>query len=121
MKKDIKDIWVTALRSGKYEQGKEALRRSNDKFCCLGVLCDLFQKETGRAEWEGGGIYYKMDNEAAYLISDVTEWSGMQSTDGRFMYEDKGISIMNTLATLNDNGKSFEEIANVIEENWEQL
>ena len=39
----LKKKWVVALRSGKYEQGKEALR-NGDKYCCLGVLCEI---ETG--------------------------------------------------------------------------
>lgn len=40
MDKELKRKWVEALRSGKYEQGHGALRK-DDKFCCLGVLCDV--------------------------------------------------------------------------------
>lgn len=36
----LKRRWVRALRSRKYKQGREQLRDGN-KFCCLGVLCDL--------------------------------------------------------------------------------
>lgn len=32
--------WVEALRSGKYKQGSGYLR-SGDRFCCLGVACDV--------------------------------------------------------------------------------
>lgn len=32
---------VAALRSGKYKQGKEMLRPSEDEYCCLGVACDI--------------------------------------------------------------------------------
>jgi len=32
--------WVKALRSGKYKQGRNRLRKK-DRFCCLGVLCEL--------------------------------------------------------------------------------
>lgn len=32
--------WVAALRSGKYEQGKDSLLSDNG-YCCLGVLCKL--------------------------------------------------------------------------------
>lgn len=37
MNKEIKIKWVTALRSGKYKQGKKALNINNNFFCCLGV------------------------------------------------------------------------------------
>lgn len=42
--------WIKALRSGKYKQGKKALRTSNNEFCCLGVLCDVANPQlwTGR-------------------------------------------------------------------------
>lgn len=36
-------LWVEALRSGEYEQTNGALRYE-DKFCCLGVACDLYRK-----------------------------------------------------------------------------
>ena len=37
--------WVAALRSGKYEQGQKRLRSMSNKFCCLGVACDLYDPE----------------------------------------------------------------------------
>lgn len=40
MNKKIKKLWLKALRSGEYKQGKLALRIKN-KYCCLGVLCDI--------------------------------------------------------------------------------
>lgn len=47
----IKDEWLEALRSGRYQQGQGCLRshtageeRSQDKFCCLGVLADLIME-----------------------------------------------------------------------------
>ena len=36
--------WVKALRSGKYKQGKGYLHHA-DKYCCLGVAQDLYNKE----------------------------------------------------------------------------
>ena len=51
MNPEIKAKWVAALRSGEYKQGRGQLR-SEDLFCCLGVLCDLHAKETG-SEWRG--------------------------------------------------------------------
>src|SRR5688572_30653463 len=51
MKKEMKEKWLQALRSGEYTQGSGLLRTADDKFCCLGVLCDLVTKEDSRATW----------------------------------------------------------------------
>lgn len=50
MDSKVKAKWLAALRSGKYKQVKSNLKK-NGKFCCLGVLCDLYQKETGNGKW----------------------------------------------------------------------
>ena len=41
MKKEKAMQLVKALRSGEYVQGLERLRSEDDKFCCLGVACDI--------------------------------------------------------------------------------
>lgn len=33
--------WVAALHSGRYPPGKRMLRSINNRYCCLGVGCDL--------------------------------------------------------------------------------
>ncbi len=52
MKADLKNRWLEALRSGKYEQATGALMAEIDDgavgYCCLGVLCDI----SGFGEWE---------------------------------------------------------------------
>src|SRR6056297_2776684 len=40
--KETTQKWIDALRSGKYEQNISALRSNDNKFCCLGVLCDIY-------------------------------------------------------------------------------
>lgn len=45
MKKDLKEKWIKALKSGEYEQGKHSLRSIYDKYCCLGVLAHLVDPE----------------------------------------------------------------------------
>lgn len=42
MRKKVKQLWVEALRSGKYEQGRGVLCSSNNKYCCLGVLTEVY-------------------------------------------------------------------------------
>lgn len=39
-RRQVYDLWIKALRSGEYKQGRNRLKR-RDRFCCAGVLCDL--------------------------------------------------------------------------------
>lgn len=42
LSKKVKDKWVKALLSGKYEQGKEKLYNTIDNtYCCLGVAREI--------------------------------------------------------------------------------
>ena len=44
MIKELKQLWIDALRSGEFKQGKEQLRSANNtRFCCLGVLRELIK------------------------------------------------------------------------------
>ena len=42
MDPELKAKWLKALRSGRYKQGRGALRDENNCYCCLGVLGDIF-------------------------------------------------------------------------------
>jgi hypothetical protein len=95
--------WVEALRSGRYEQGAGKLRY-NDSFCCLGVACHLSADELELEVKVVDGLYKYNDN-GGYLPIAVKEWLGI--TEG----------LMLDLVDMNDNGRSFDEIANQIEEN----
>lgn len=48
MTKELKQKWIDALRSEKYVQGQGCLRSVKNKYCCLGVLCDVF----GSKRWK---------------------------------------------------------------------
>jgi hypothetical protein len=99
MNPDVKALWVAALRSGEYKQGKRQLR-NRGKFCCLGVLCDLAVK----AEVIGLRDYYASDG---FPPDVVEEWAGFDAQEtfpgGR------------RLDVTNDNGAAFDEIADIIE------
>lgn len=122
MKKDVADLWVAALRSGKYKQGKTSLCRDG-KYCCLGVLYEVAIQNDVKVKKKkdlDGGIVFNGD--AAGISDDaIVEWAGWDkwNTYGRFYYKD---GREGTLAHLNDvNMLSFKEIADVIEKYWEQL
>jgi hypothetical protein len=75
MKPDVKQAWLTALRSGDYQQGQGYLRQG-DQYCCLGVLCDLYGQAVG-PEWEDSGEVYSMLDRDIVLPPEVQEWAGI--------------------------------------------
>lgn len=112
MKPEIKQRWVAALRSGEYEQGNDFLKTAGGQFCCLGVLCDLHSKETGTPWTEN--IYappFYLD-ERSYLPPEVMEWAGLNQSNPVIRTPDEGSL---SLASRNDGGSTFQEIANLIE------
>lgn len=48
--------WAEALESGKYKQTKGQLR-VQDRLCCLGVACDLYDPEHWKTDYYGNISY----------------------------------------------------------------
>ena len=106
--------WVTALRSGKYEQ-VEGMLHSKNGFCCLGVACDisgLGEWETNSAPNEDGNsfVYYTYLGENDILPNELVEWLGLTHNMGT-LNQNKN----SDLTHANDRSMSFEEIAILIE------
>lgn len=128
MNPEIKAKWLEALRSGEYQQGRERLKSpdSNPRYCCLGVLCDLAVKE-GVARWDDSVVideHVAIDAAGrrawAELPFGVAVWAGVVDSggdpDGNPWVDDPAHDgERNTLASLNDSGVSFREIADIIE------
>lgn len=116
MNQTVKQKWVDALRSGNYEQGRNALRSSNNEYCCLGVLCDLAVKEGVAQErllTYGSVSNYYYDGANALLPGSVIKWAGLDYPAVSVVYNDKPV----WLNALNDaKGLTFDEIADLIEE-----
>lgn len=128
---------VAALRSGKYQQTTGKLRGEGG-FCCLGVACDI----SGVAKWESGD---SDDDLRFYLNNDtdlpplVREHFGFSSPGGHILGEpatlyprdwDESVygeapleeyNKYESLIDMNDEGRSFLEIADFIELNWSRL
>lgn len=121
MKEEVKNLWVAALRSGKYRQHKQKLN-TPDGYCCLGVLCDI----SGLGNWLDRVFdsVYVVDNDnhhqAVYPPQEVIDWAGMGSLDGSFRLNNEDYNYSD-LANLNDRGMTFAEIANIIDVHWEKL
>lgn len=122
MKEQIAKDWAAALRSGEYEQGEGRLYRGG-KYCCLGVLARLCEKDTGATDL--------VDYDKCFPSREVGEWAGMQMEEdetvlyGRLPGEDKD-EPTRQLSDMNDGcggerKHSFAEIADIIEQNWEKL
>jgi hypothetical protein len=124
--------WVEALRSGEFNQTKYVLH-DDVGYCCLGVACEVYARETGKGSWgelvcstdgsqEG---YVFMNSGTTTLPEEVSKWFGIKSRTPRnpeILVDEKKVMVA-TLAELNDgtaeiSRKSFDEIANIIEKSW---
>ena len=117
MNKDVKEKWVKALRSGEYKQGCGVLHNSSENtFCCLGVLTDLYIKEHG-GEWEDTKHTDAMmfDGQPYYLPIPVQEWADVDRAH-EVLVKEKGQRIRRPLPWLNDHELDFKGIADLIEE-----
>ena len=132
MKKEIAKRWIKALRSGKYKQGQSFLKQYDTKnqprHCCLGVLCELYNdsmkknhKKTLTTKTFDDGLFsngcVKFGGKEDFLPISVRKWAGMKSKDGKL---DNHL-FYNSLADMNDFGKTFKTISNTIEKNIENL
>jgi len=101
MSPELKAKWIEALRSGKYKQGISYLH-AGERYCCLGVLYEL-----------SGGRWIEQSNTDAFRTQyGYCGYLGPSRNE-------LGLSEMDseTLAHMNDDGKTFPEIAAYIEQN----
>jgi hypothetical protein len=103
-------VLVAALRSGVFPQAKGALCRviaAIAAYCCLGLGCEL-ARPTFAGEWR---VVRGTSTSAFYDGYDEQ----VQYPSSGFMYEFYGIHYEFKLANLNDDGYSFNQIADYIE------
>lgn len=114
MNPEVKKLWLAELRSGKYLQANGQLLVDTEwdddqgdinlpqpKYCCLGVLCLI----NGSPE---------VPSDAEMPEQKTIKWAGLtyNKLDKEWEYE----GTAKILADMNDNGKTFAEIADWIEE-----
>jgi hypothetical protein len=101
--------WTKALRSGDYQQGYKTLRNmdfdDNEKpyYCCMGVLANIMLKQTHNEYW--GSLLSDEDSLNQYGL-DLVKLSD---------------SHQDFLMNKNDEGDSFENIANWIDEHTKEI
>lgn len=112
--KELAREWVAALRSGKYVQGQQQLRQLN-RYCCLGVLCDIVAPElwtiSSRYGTTSDANTFGREVNVSLPPCWVTDMVTGESASSAFPITEGGIN----LAGLNDSGATFEEIATAIE------
>jgi len=101
MRKELKDPWIKALRSGLYDQDAGYLK-TDYGYCCLGVLCHI-NKIPIKTESTLCGL----DDPLSYSNTNLKNFMGID--DDQF----------NHLIDMNDSeGRPFEEIADYIEQTF---
>jgi hypothetical protein len=121
MMMSLKQKWIDALRSGKYEQAKGRLKKEYDdrgrllnepQYCCLGVLIEISDEDMSPAngvdlvngeDWER---HFKSIANSVSLDYIVSEFGTEMDTR----------NAQDQLANLNDRGVGFSKIADFIEE-----
>ncbi len=127
MDRDIAKRWVKALRSGLYPKTAEFLRNPNGPngcgFCALGVLCDLYYRDTGDG-WPAG-------HDPHLPAPAVLDWAGIKY---RIRVLSRGEAALDSVPRLTHNGEqreitdlndiaelSFAQLADLIDDQWENL
>src|ERR1043166_1230668 len=111
----VKQRWLQDLRSGNFPQGKKSLRQETVYgilYCCLGVLCERHRQEAHTGSWRNK-VYAFPDRSGSdvFLPYEVRDWAGLDEADPMVSIEGE----LRSLSDLNDNGYTFEKIADLIE------
>ncbi len=109
---ELKKTWVTALRGTAYVQSTGKLytgtnEKGQHQMCCLGVLEHLC----------GTPIEEFKDHGMPVMLGDPKGPVDILRQMAPDTWPEKYSSVGHTFANLNDGGRSFEEIAQFIEEN----
>jgi hypothetical protein len=151
-KAEVRKLWVEELRSGNWKQGRSLLGyrdedaetgERGERYCCLGVLCELYRKHED-PEGKLLNRYYNNDEQRYeyydnteneedhnYLPMVVQRWAGLKTSQGVAVDGDSGRAqsaiyyakggrdsrYKISLADANDDGATFEQIAENIERN----
>ena len=118
MKKELKEAWIDALRSGDYRQAEGSLKFERTPgdigYCCLGVLCKVLEKK----EMLPDGITLEERSDrlkvSVAFEGEVREISDTQLPRGLRKHVGLPKELMRSLIAINDNEGTFDEIADRI-------
>ena len=106
-------LWTAALTSGEYPQTTGSLRDRRG-FCCLGVACEVYRKETGEGVWIED-VEWRFLGHEGDLPTRVAEWllGDQWLTDPAV--DVVGVDSPLPLSVVNDRRVPFTDIADLIE------
>lgn len=119
--KELRDKWITALRSGSYKQGEDLLKSVDDneniRYCCLGVLCEVADIKSEIDEEQN---FFTFDGMEDLLTKRLLSKFGLTSEEQDFLASmndgTKGI-YDGCVFDFTKDKKDFHQIANWIEQN----
>lgn len=97
MKRSLFNKWIKALESGKFKQTTKKLGNSRDGYCCLAILCKVAEV---KFKGSRGTLPYRF----AISVGMTDEGSSLKGNKP-------------SLASLNDSGRSFKQIAVILRRN----
>ena len=110
----IRRQWIKELRSGNYKQGNRRLRDEN-RHCCLGVLCDIVKKRAD-VSLITKSVAEQALSEDGVLPGEVCELLGTDSNPVLHAISTRDHKhVHESLTSLNDDGLTFPQIADMIE------
>ncbi len=114
LEKEFAQKWVDALKSGKYPQGEGYLENDYGQYCCLGVACRMNHPKVD--------LRHKFFIDASKDSKKNKEYitkSLERSMPALLRGVDVDQSFVQKVSKMNDDGYSFDEIADWIENNVE--
>lgn len=110
---ELQEKWLKALESGRYKQSKHFLKRDGG-YCCLGVACRITGKKFNRK-----GLCEGMEG---VVPDSVKKELRLRSSEGHGTqyFEIDGCQFV-ALASANDHGASFRQIAALVRANPENF
>ncbi len=121
MNPEVKKLWTAALRSGEFKQGSNVLRSLDPetrsyRHCCLGVLCELHQRETSNGTWITGN-YVTRHNESSSvkLTLTVAKWAGLDDVNPNLTDLTDGDKKYSASHWNDFNGATFDQIADMLD------
>ena len=104
--------WIKALRSGDYQQGTGRLKGHGERFCCLGVACQLLIDEGEMMGWSHLDLKYRGYRYSiappSRLMTPLMGW--VSGFGPKIRVADSA-----SLIDANDSGVPFVKIADAIE------
>lgn len=122
-------LLVDALRSGEFQQGQNMLRTPDDKYCCLGVACEVARLNGIGIDWQEKNtgcdcetcqqLNWRFDGTGEALGRNVADWYGFDVNDRVSIDVKIGTGEDITMIRANDDlGWDFQKIADALEDRY---